>query len=63
MQEMLTHHPTACFIGLLLVVAITSEANRLGLIAWLSWLDLRESRLRGRKRHGQALRECWRIRE
>jgi hypothetical protein len=67
MLQTLIHHPAACFIiGLLFIVALTFGANRLGLIAWLWWLDHRKSDRcqsnRGdRKHHGEATSEYWSI--
>ena len=41
-MQMLIHHPAACLIAFLSLVALMFVANQLGLIAWIAWLDHRE---------------------
>jgi hypothetical protein len=52
----LNHHPAAYLIAFLSLVVLTLVANRLGLIAWLAWLDRRED-MRG----GEVTREYWKL--
>jgi hypothetical protein len=66
MIEILIHHPVACLITLVSFVALTFAADRLGLIAWVAWLDRhqkgrREKDRRQAKRHGEATKEYWRM--
>ena len=54
--QTLIDHWAACFVAFLFLVALTFAADRLGLIAWLAWLDCHK-----RDRHGKATKEYWRI--
>jgi hypothetical protein len=56
MIRTLIHHPAACLIAFLSLVVLTFIANRLGLSAWLAWLDRRK-----KKRRGEVTREYWKI--
>jgi hypothetical protein len=56
MIRTLIRHPAAYFIAFLSLVVLTFVANRLGLIAWLAWLNRRED-----KRRGEVTREYWKI--
>jgi hypothetical protein len=65
MKQMLIHHPVACLIAVLLLVTLTSAADRLGLIAWLAWLDRHKHKgyRRVQKSHGETTKEYWRVYE
>lgn len=41
MMQTLIHHAAACLVTLLSLVALTFIAKRLGLTAWIAWLDRR----------------------
>jgi hypothetical protein len=60
-MQILIHHPAACLITFLLLVALTFLADRLGLIVWLAWLDRCEGDRREEKRHDEATEEHWRV--
>jgi hypothetical protein len=63
MIEVLIHHSAACLIDFLLLLVLTFLADRLGLIAWLAWLDRCKGDRRAEKRHDEATEEYWRIHE
>lgn len=60
MIQTVIHHPAACLIAFLALVALTFAANRLGLIVWLAWPD-RHKGDRGQKSHSEATKEYWRV--
>ena len=56
-MQTLIDHPAASVITLFSLVALTFIAKRLGLIAWLAWLDRRKEERRGeehrKENHGR----------
>lgn len=70
-MQMPIHHPAACLIAFLSLVALMFVAKQLGLIAWIAWLDRREEDRREEdrredkrhedKRHGESTGEYWRV--
>ncbi len=56
-MQMLIHHPAACLIAFLSLVALMFVANQLGLIAWIAWLDYREEDYREEDRREEDRRE------
>ena len=61
MIEVLIHHSAACLIAFIFLVVLTFSADRLGLTAWLAWLDRYKGDRRAEKRHSEATEEYWRI--
>lgn len=62
MMQTLIDHPAA-LIAFLLLVALTFASHRLGLTAWLAWLDRHKGDRREQKRHGEATKDDWRVRQ
>ena len=71
-MQMLIHHPAACLIAFLSLVALMFVANQLGLIAWIAWLDIvedheedrrEEDRREDDRREDTPRRIHWRILE
>jgi hypothetical protein len=56
MIQTLIHHPAADCIALLSLVALMFVFDRLGLIAWIPWLNRRKN-----KQHDEAAEDYWRI--
>jgi hypothetical protein len=52
MIQTLIHYPAADFIAVLSLVALIVVFDRLGLIAWIPWLDRRKDKQRDKAADG-----------